>query len=309
LNGTTYNRSGWWNAPTDFRSFWADKNEDAPYYRHYAPNGEYNAGAGVADLDTTLYTLENPAPDTDTSNATQVVVEGNLSVNGTATEFVKYLSTVYTKDDFETLLFNAIMADSLYYYDESTSSYKTLSKSNFDFEYAHNTASGTVTYPDSQGELQPIKDYEAVVTAKAVKTDGTEFVYTELYKNTGTTAIPTMTPLDSVGVLNNALAQAYKKVQYFNGGKTYYYFKIVHNPDIVYAATDGHKAHGLYGVIRNHLYKITLGGVKGLGTAIPGDGDEIIIPVTPTDENTYIAATINILAYREVDMDDVILGE
>jgi hypothetical protein len=300
----SYNDPDWWNAPSDFRSFWADKN-NAPYYRHYAPNDDNEDN--VADLDATLYTLENPIQkqtDSDTSNATQVVVEGTLSV-GDATDptaFVKYLSTVYTKDDFETLLFNAIMVDSLYYYDENTTSYKTLPETAFIFDYAHNTDTGTVSYNGTA-----IKDYEAVVTAKAMKDDTNEYDNTEIYRNTGTAASPQMDTLTEAA-LDSALAQAYKKVQYFKDGKTYYYFKIVHNPDITFTPS-GHKAHGLYGVIRNHLYKITLGGVKGLGTAIPGDGDEIIIPVTPTDENTYIAATINILAYREVDMDDVTLGE
>ena len=82
------------------------------------------------------------------------------------------------------------------------------------------------------------------------------------------------------------------KIQYWNGGKTYYYVELEHN------SAD---ANAAFGVVRNHLYKLTLDGVKGLGTPVPNP-NKIIIPEKPADSysETYISAKIQILSYRVV---------
>ena len=58
---------------------------------------------------------------------------------------------------------------------------------------------------------------------------------------------------------------------------------------------------GLYGIVRNHSYVITIDGIKGLGTPIYEADTEISVPVTPTDDETYIAASINVLAWKIVN--------
>ena len=82
------------------------------------------------------------------------------------------------------------------------------------------------------------------------------------------------------------------KIQYWNGGKTYYYVELEHNSDDSKAA---------FGVVRNHLYKLTLDGIKGLGTPVPNP-EKVIIPEKPGDDTseTYISAKIQILSYRVV---------
>lgn len=88
-------------------------------------------------------------------------------------------------------------------------------------------------------------------------------------------------------------------VQIWNGGKTYYYTTIKH------LGSTGSIAE--YGVVRNHIYEVKINNIQGLGTPVY-DPSEVIVPVTPGDEVSYIAARINILSWRVVS-NNVTLGE
>ncbi|MBR7170670.1 MAG: Mfa1 family fimbria major subunit [Prevotella sp.] len=111
--------------------------------------------------------------------------------------------------------------------------------------------------------------------------------------------------------------------KYYNKGQTYYFKKIQHNPDV---------EDTKYGIVRNHLYKVTITGITGLGTPVPNpedtpptpptdptpdptpdptwptdptptdpDPDQPLDPETPTNDHSAIAAQIMILKYRVVE--------
>ena len=82
-------------------------------------------------------------------------------------------------------------------------------------------------------------------------------------------------------------------------GKAYYYVPIKH------LGTTGNL--GEYGIVRNHLYKITLNGIKGFGTPVYNPAKEID-PIVPTYSNTYLAARVQVLQWRVVNQ-NVNLGE
>lgn len=91
-------------------------------------------------------------------------------------------------------------------------------------------------------------------------------------------------------------------------GATYYFTKILHHDD-----SDNTKDK--YAVIRNHAYKVSIEGVKGLGTPvyvptteIPGEEPIIPDPVLPEEKDTYIAAQINVLSWKLVN-NNVVLGQ
>ena len=93
-------------------------------------------------------------------------------------------------------------------------------------------------------------------------------------------------------IANLAPAMIYKS------GMTYYYTSIEHS---------GATGTGQYGIVRNHSYKISISGISGLGTPVY-DPDTDIVPTIPADQKTYIAATVNVLAWKIVTQ-DVVLGE
>ena len=78
----------------------------------------------------------------------------------------------------------------------------------------------------------------------------------------------------------------------WNDGMSYYYIDIEH-------FGTGVTSHGL---VRNHLYDITISKIKGLGTPVY-DPTKIITPEKPVDEYSFISAKINILAWKLVKQD------
>ena len=63
---------------------------------------------------------------------------------------------------------------------------------------------------------------------------------------------------------------------------------------------------GEYGIVRNHSYQVTIQNIKGFGTPVY-DPKKEIDPMIPSDENTYLAASIKVLSWRvvssKVDLD------
>lgn len=76
-------------------------------------------------------------------------------------------------------------------------------------------------------------------------------------------------------------------VLFWNEGKTYFYTDIAHEG-------------GLYGVVRNHLYNLTLTEVVGLGTPVTDPGNPIDPQKPDPEDESYIAAQIQILKYKVV---------
>lgn len=120
------------------------------------------------------------------------------------------------------------------------------------------------------------KDYQVVPTVDASKT---------YYVKTGTTF--TEKPASEI---NTELAKSPAQVR--TKGNVYYFIPIKHLGNANTLAE--------YGIVRNHLYNITLDKIVGFGTPVY-DPDQIIDPTVPVDENTYLAARINVLQWRVVN--------
>lgn len=101
----------------------------------------------------------------------------------------------------------------------------------------------------------------------------------------------------SKDVVNAALAKETAQVR-STDGDTYYYTPIQH------LGSPGKL--GEYGIVRNHSYQVTIQNIKGFGTPVY-DPKKEIDPMIPSDENTYLAASIKVLSWRvvssKVDLD------
>jgi hypothetical protein len=80
----------------------------------------------------------------------------------------------------------------------------------------------------------------------------------------------------------------------YTDGKCYFWTAIEH-----IGPADG---TGSVGVVRNHAYALTLKTISGLGTPVV-DPTEPIIPEKPSDDNSYLAAQVNILLWKMVSQD------
>ena len=96
----------------------------------------------------------------------------------------------------------------------------------------------------------------------------------------------------------NAELAKLEPAKIWNDGMTYYY------ADIKHLAEEEGKI-GEYGVVRNHSYKVNVIRVTGWGTPVYNPNQEVV-PVKPTDKETYIAAEINVLSWRVVSQNVVL---
>lgn len=101
---------------------------------------------------------------------------------------------------------------------------------------------------------------------------------------------------DGVTVSEDAKIALANKGQFmmYSEGKCYFWTPIEH------FGTQGET--GSIGVVRNHVYALNLKSIAGLGTPIV-DPDQPIVPEKPTDDNSYLAAQVNILAWKMVSQD------
>lgn len=129
-----------------------------------------------------------------------------------------------------------------------------------------------------------VKNYEVVATLASTVGD--------LYVKNGDAW--TIASKDDV---NAALAKETAQVRSTDGA-TYYYTPIKHLGEA--------GKLGEYGIVRNHSYQVTIQNIKGLGTPVY-DPKKEIDPMIPSDENTYLAASIKVLSWRvvssKVDLD------
>lgn len=87
----------------------------------------------------------------------------------------------------------------------------------------------------------------------------------------------------------NAILDGYKKVLYW-GDKVYFYTDVEH-----FGTASGTDK----GVVRNHIYQLTVNSIAGLGTPyVPGIGD--ITPEVPAEVTHELQARINILKWKVV---------
>lgn len=134
--------------------------------------------------------------------------------------------------------------------------------------------------PESSG----VKNYEVVATLASTVGD--------FYVKNGDAW--TIASKDDV---NAALAKETAQVRSTDGA-TYYYTPIKHLGEA--------GKLGEYGIVRNHSYQVTIQNIKGFGTPVH-DPKKEIDPMIPSDENTYLAASIKVLSWRvvssKVDLD------
>lgn len=133
-----------------------------------------------------------------------------------------------------------------------------------------------ITFKTVSGSSE-VNDYEVVATLAS--TVGELYVKDgESYKTV------------SKDVVNAALAKETAQVR-STDGDTYYYTPIQHL---------GEKGKlGEYGIVRNHSYQVTVQNIKGFGTPVY-DPTKVIDPMIPSNDDTYLAASIKVLSWRVV---------
>ena len=102
--------------------------------------------------------------------------------------------------------------------------------------------------------------------------------------------------------VNNTTAESFDRygLKFYKDGVCNYLIPIRHFTD---AQQPKLNAYGRYGVVRNHLYKITINSVSGPGTLGDPPLDDTPADLTPT----YISSNITVLTWTQVQQDKVVL--
>ena len=233
-----------------------------------------------AKMNEVLYTLPNtPAnkvTDLQNNDLTKLAVAATLKYkdadgNWHDADICRYNGVQFLGVD--NLKKQVALTFSQYYTSTDATNYTQLSASDIDFK-------------DPDGTMQQYRVTPTLVNDPAKK----------YYTKTTTGGTPTFTEVNKSIVL--AAIEA-SKAEIRKGGRAYYYVPIKH------LGNTGEVAE--YGIVRNHFYKITLSGIKGFGTPVYNP-EQVVKPVVPTYEDTYLAARVQVLQWRVVNQ-NASLGE
>ncbi len=282
-----------WNAPDYHRSYWADfcnggtGRENSNQYFSYDDAAHFTA----TKFDGTehVYCNENAErPGAYNIKATKIIIKAQIcDGNGNPLTITEYAGNRgVDNNEFSTLKSRYLlmlkgnrveMPWKEIKNGDGTTTYKEIEESDLSFITA-TAADGLNTDKSGTYYVYPCLSQEA-------KT------YTWYSKVTQNGTDVTVDPADKITDLKqlDKDLKELSRAKIWNTGMTYYFADIAHLGESV-------------GVVRNHIYNIDLTKIYGLGTPVY-DPDEVIIPEKPQNEDTFVAAEINILSWRVVNND------
>lgn len=287
VNSVTAWNLGWiWNNSDFFRSFWAMNPEDVKL--GYISYNDIDCEVGENGV---AYCLENAAddfnngtksaynPDVQVCNRTQAIIAAVLvTVDGSQAspiDLAKWAGRDYTEESVKVAMLNT-MTNQIYIKETGGGDEKFVSIKPEHVLLVTGTNAGEAD-DKSENSARYLSYLQLTEEAKTL----------DFYSSTSEDARLTV---DAV----NTILKSIPGAKVWKTGMTYYY------TDLRHLGTEATK--GLYGVVRNHIYDVNVQSVVGLGTPVYNP-DEVIVPQKPGEDETYIAAKINILSWRIVNND------
>lgn len=275
----------WWKG--SYRSFWAINAENAA--------NQYHKYTDIPEMDWTtpphLYTNENAGQLAGKQlNKTKFIINGNIcDENGNALTLVRHLGVHFadvTSSSDENENFKSLKNSILKRLEASGKKYyvkETTGESDNALTTFRQIDAGDIKIVKADQKTQEDSNNNCYVYAQLTDAAANLIWYTN-----NEPSVENLTA--SASDINNALKN--KDVVdwglVWNSGMTYYYDEIKHITD-----------SKMTGVVRNHIYKVNITKIAGLGTPVY-DPEEVIYPEKPEKNDHYIAAEIKILSWRVV---------
>lgn len=286
LPAGTVTSGDWWNDATNHRSYWA-VSATPTAYTHYAQKDQKTVGTGIYCQENTTNVADSL---TKAVVAVQWKVKGAEGAAATVSSLVRFRSKLYTEANFLSVIANEAF------------SYYRIQTENADGTKTLSTILPQLSLKGDTEQGGDIKDYQATIVVTAPET-GT---LVELKTNAqGQQEAQEVT--GGATAVQAAIADVIPGVNYWYNGIGYYFTDINHYSTSATDETSGETTTTVVnkGIVRNHLYKLNVTGISGLGTPVPST-DIIIVPTEPVDEpESYLAAEINILNYKVVPTQEV----
>ena len=276
-----------WNDEPFHRSYWATTSTtvtlEEKSQNEIINDQKPTTPEGATNISVPRYCQEN----TKANEHTEVVVVAQLvNEEGKPNPIYKYFGEEHdSEEDILTLIANKY--NNVYY---TRTGGTSLPGEGTEYEYESFIKPDNIhfeaTTPETGGE-----DYEAIAQLDDDALNGVT-IYIENPDYTGSNE-KYIKLADAEATINEELAK--NPAQIATEGYVYYYTPIKH-----LGTTTG--STGEYGVVRNHIYDVTITDIKGYGTPI-FDPDKDIDTTHPSNEEVYIAARINVLSWRVVSSD------
>ena len=252
-----------WNAPSNFRSYWAATTDEPKHDFTFADVKGHNVAYDYYFENTAIAKADNGVDEgveggnTTANQASQLLIAAQLvDGSGDPLQIAKWYGVQYTIEDLKTAMVATVSSK---IYVKKGGAYVTITKDDVEFYQVDDETT------DNRYEVRvrPIKDStyynSSVVEANAEA---------------------------------KALLEGIDPAQMWTNGYTYYYTTIKH-----FGAED---KTGEYGMVRNHVYDIKIDGITGFGTPVYNE-NEIITPEKPEEDVALnLSARINILAWHLV---------
>lgn len=254
-----------WNDAAWFRSYWAKSPTTAFGADNKASFNTLTNAVGASDYcGENTYRTEG--------ERTMVVVKAQLvDENGTSVEVASWYGHDYVGEEALRTVVANTLASQLYYMDGTE--YKSI-------EPAHLMVKEADEHPNPDPDMKPYHVFFQLSTAGEAK---------EWYTYSTTEGFKVSTK-EAVNVILGGVEPALL----YKSGQTYYFTDIKHLPST--------KPETQYGVVRNHVYKVNITSIAGLGTPV-FDGNTQFVPVKPEDITTYVSAEVRVLSWRVVEHD------
>lgn len=292
---------------------WANDADNKRFYWETVPTGLTYSNKSYSQISVESFTksafTEYILPNTNQGQKTAILVTAELhkgSATGDAANLVYHNGIYYEADEY-LKQYAQVAANGGFFIKETVDDkdvYTSIPVSNFNWMSDEDRRKNLKTSTNTTG----FEGWET--TAVFTPTDGTDY-YTYKKGEDGSISKdkdgnPEFVKLtEAKKTIDEFLLNEANRVWYWKDGKCYYFVNIDQTP---VAKSQGYqtedkkdaKDHTFDGVIRNHVYKLELASLKGLGTPVY-DPTEIIIPQKPSDDLFYLAANINILKWRIVN--------
>lgn len=260
-----------WNDPLRYRSYWA-----ASYVGGFPADNYFNWADGYAPNADVAYCGENTrsvvtdAEGNITSNPrTKVVVKAQLvKESGEPIEVAIWYGHNYIGEEAVRTEIAKLLSSEIYYLEGG--------------EYKGVGATDIKAIAGSEApEYADVEAYEVFfqLSNEALAKEWFTFSHSEGYVAATADAI------------NARLAKVEPALVYKNG-MTYYYTDIKH-----LGRADSDSA---FGIVRNHIYKVSISKMSGLGTPVFDSDIDFETPERPVDSNSYVAAEVRILSWKVV---------
>lgn len=275
----------WWKG--SYRSFWAINAENAA--------NQYHKYTDIPEMDWTtpphLYTNENAGQLAGKQlNKTKFIINGNIcDENGNALTLVRHLGVHFadvTSSSDENENFKSLKNSILKRLEASGKKYyvkETTGESDNALTTFRQIDAGDIKIVKADQKTQEDSNNNCYVYAQLTDAAANLIWYTN---NEPSVENHTASASDINNALKNKDVVDWGLV--WNSGMTYYYDEIKHITD-----------SKMTGVVRNHIYKVNITKIAGLGTPVY-DPEEVIYPEKPEKNDHYIAAEIKILSWRVV---------